>query len=265
MESSSYEFSSFEDGTGELERLKDQAAAAVDLELMLLRKAGIINANKVLEIGCGPGFVTPILAKAAPDSEILAVDFSEELLSRVDRNAAGDEKSRIHIACCSGSALPVREGWSDFTYARFLLQHVPGPAHFVEEAYRSCSVGGIFCVVDSDDGLLLQYPEDGFVCDILAEADAKQQRIGGDRKIGRKLPAMLHTAGFVEIETQIVQLTPKDIPFKALLRMGLGYKAEFVGKKMQLEEAIGRLEKCYEDGGYFFSTGIFIVTGKKGA
>ncbi len=263
MESSSYEFSSFEDGTGELLRLKDQAGVAANLESSLLKSSGLAGAGKVLELGCGPGFVTSILADAAPGSEVLAVDYSEELLGELNRGLSDEKRRRIHAVRCDGAAVPVPSGWSDFIYARFLLQHVAEPGAIIAEAQRVSASGGVFCAVDSDDGLLIQYPEDGFICGLLKKAEQRQAEIGGDRRIGRKLPVMLREAGFQDVSVKVVHLTPNDIPFTLLLGMGLGYKAELVGMKSELDEAIVRLENEYNEGRYFFSTGIFVVTGRK--
>ena len=65
----------------------------------------IENANKYLEIGCGPGILTQIIAKQHPDVEIIANDISPEMNKLARQDLAEDLKSRIKYTISEQLAL----------------------------------------------------------------------------------------------------------------------------------------------------------------
>ncbi|WP_372369349.1 hypothetical protein [Candidatus Uabimicrobium sp. HlEnr_7] len=60
LNSESYNFDNFgeKESANEIERLKKQATAFLQLELKSLKRLGIGPNMRSLEIGCGPGFIT---------------------------------------------------------------------------------------------------------------------------------------------------------------------------------------------------------------
>lgn len=265
MNSGSYEFDSFHNRSDELGRLSEQAKHFVGLEKRLLSELGVTQMSRILEIGCGPGFVTRLLHAIAPHSTIIAVDRSLDLLKRLPTDPPGDASGAIWPIQSSGEHLPVPENWAQFAYARFLLQHVPDPLSIAREARRALEPGGTFCVADSDDGLVLQHPENARLSQLLRDADRSQREAGGDRYVGRKLPQILHDAGFVDIRSRVVGITSSDAPIAMLLKMALGYKAELTGQRDTLARIIAETAESTARGQYFFATGVVVVIGRKAA
>ena len=87
----------------------------------------------------------------------------------------------------------------DFIYARLLFQHLAHPGRALASVRRVLRPGGIACVVDVDDGLFLLEPEPPELAPFMARARAGQRAAGGDRYVGRKLPALFREAGFAEV------------------------------------------------------------------
>lgn len=264
MPSGSYEFDQFSESGDELRRLEVQASTVAALEAEILRGVGIGSCRRIIEIGAGPGFVTKLLAANAPDSAILAIDYSEKLLEQCKMRVAEAGLERVLPTRALGEALPLSDGWGDFAYARFLLQHVPDALEVIAESYRCLGARGMFCAVDSDDALLLHYPEQPVISDLLHDADLAQRKEGGDRKIGRKLQTLLYEAGFRNIQSRILTFTTTQMPLELLMGMGLGYKAKLLGREAEVRQSTLRLKPFATDGSFFFAVGVVLVTGQKG-
>lgn len=94
---------------------------------------------KILDIGCGAGFLTNDLARQGMD--VLGFDASEASL-RVAR--AHDATGRVHYQLGDANHLPFADGSFDVACALDFLEHVDDPAHIVAEAARVLRPGGLF-------------------------------------------------------------------------------------------------------------------------
>lgn len=263
MSSGSYRFDRFSDPGSEAERLKTQATSVSAFEAALLAELGIADSPRILEVGAGPGFVTRLLASSAPRSTIVSLDYSLDLLRQLKTNIDPADAGRILAACALAETLPLPNNEFHFAYARFLLQHVPSPLAVTREIHRCLREDGTICVVDSDDSLVLHYPEQPQIVEFLEKAQLAQTAAGGDRHIGRKLQYLLHKAGFSNIRTRIFNFTSTQMELEVLMGMALGYKAELLGKKTDLASWISHLKPLAEQGAFHFSTGICLAIGSK--
>ena len=263
MNTGSYNFDTLADSSFQAQRLRQQAMAVRGIETKILREAGIQPDDDVLEIGSGPGFVTDLLAELAPQGGLHAVEPSATLIAQVDGNVQAPPAQGLFLHQAFGDALPVADGSIDFTYARFVLQHVTRPQAVVEEVYRVSRPGGRFCAVDSDDGLVIFHPEEARTQEILRTAQDIQAQQGGDRFIGRKLQEMMHRAGFVDIQTRVLSLTGTDLPFPVLFNILLGYKASLSGNRFDMPGLLADLSADVAAGRRMVAAGVFVVSGRK--
>jgi SAM-dependent methyltransferase len=112
-------------------------------------------------------------------------------------------------------------GSFDFAYARFVLQHLPDPDVGLRGLLRLLAPGGRVVVLDADDGLLAIHPEPAELAVIMGELERRQRRAGGDRRVGRKLPHLLHEAGFAQVGFHVVPLTTHQLGREALLELAV--------------------------------------------
>lgn len=263
MSTGSYNFETMSDTAFQADRLRQQAQAVRGIEAGILRSAGIQAGHDVLELGCGPGFVTDLLAELAPDGSLYAVEPSPTLLAQMESNVRNKPRRGLYPIQACGDRLPIPDGGIDFSYARFVLQHIPGPEAVISEVHRVTRPGGRFCAVDSDDGLVVLYPEDPRVSQVLRVAQAAQAEKGGDRFIGRKLQNMMVAAGFVNVKSRILALTSTDLPFAVLFNILLGYKASLLNDAIDLNALFRDLSEQVAGGHQLMAGGVFIVTGEK--
>ena len=259
----SYNLEDLEGPEKELDRLRRQGENFKHMEVGILRKVGLQAHHKVLELGCGPGFVSKIIAEVACDGAMVCVDIDQKLLDILPKEVTRPPKGGLEVYQCSADAVPVADGWADFTYARFLLQHVPDPLAIVHEAHRATAAGGRFCAVDSDDGLILHYPEDARIAGFLRDAEAAQAKHGGDRFVGRKLMSLMQQAGFKKMNASIVSLTSTEIPFQALAGILFGYKSSLLGRREETQAMLAELGQAAVAGKFLLCGGVFVVTGEK--
>lgn len=259
----SYKIKNFAESETELKRLQDQANIMKALEKKFLLDCGIKPHHRVLEVGCGPGFITNILCELAPEGEIIATDTDEDLLKICRKNITNPPKGGVKIINANEEDLSAYKNSIDFVYLRFVLQHVPDKEKLLASVYESLAPGGVVCVLDSDDGLILHYPEDAFQVKLLKAAQTNQAAKGGDRHIGRKLSYILKKMKFKDVRNKIISFTTSDIPFLALAQILFGHKSQIAGKSEETKTWIEETSVKVEKGEYFLSAGIFLTTGKK--
>lgn len=183
----------------ELERLEAQLHLSWERELRLLKWLGLRDGMSILDVGCGPGFMTEQLQRAFPNSPITALDVEPLMISLAQQHLqdANGHKPTFVIASIDDMGLP--DNAFDFAIARYVFQHLPQPIAAAREILRVLRVGGTAAVIDVDAmvwGIVQPYyPQ---LHAILGKSGNAQA--GGDRLIGRKLWRILHRAGFADCE-----------------------------------------------------------------
>jgi predicted TPR repeat methyltransferase len=104
-----------------------------------LRKVfGATNARRLLDLGCGTGFIINIAKKYV--KAIDGVDVTEAMLTRVDRS--GDAVIRLHIA--DSGSFSVTEGSYDVVTAYSFLHHLYDIEPTLRNAAKALRPGGKF-------------------------------------------------------------------------------------------------------------------------
>lgn len=107
--------------------------------------AGIIGdvaGKKILDLGCGTGRESILLAKAG--ARVTGVDFSEEMLDVARSNAAGLEVTFINAEV---GAVPLEEQF-DLVLCSLVLSHVPDLLPAMKEMARLTRPGGKIIITD---------------------------------------------------------------------------------------------------------------------
>jgi SAM-dependent methyltransferase len=128
------------------ERLIPEHATTREERLLLLRhvfayefaKTTIKPGSSVIEVGCGEGYGTSLLAQAA--STITGLDVDEETVAHASRKYGSDT---VRFRSYDGRTLPFAEGSFDAAVSFQVIEHVRDDASFVDELHKVLKPGGI--------------------------------------------------------------------------------------------------------------------------
>jgi len=109
----------------------------------LVCDVGSLPRARVLDIGCGPGWIAVELARRNPEWEIVAVDPSASMRTRGAALAArAGVSNRVSFEAGEASSLPGASGSFDIVISNFVLHHLANPVEMLNEAARVRRPGG---------------------------------------------------------------------------------------------------------------------------
>jgi ubiquinone/menaquinone biosynthesis C-methylase UbiE len=180
-----------------LEAKTDAKAAAQQL-----RSVGLAEGMRAVDMGCGTGAVTRVMARLAGPGRVVGVDLSASRLATA-RELANRDGLTIDFRPGLATSLPAPTGFFDFSWARFLFQYLPEPELALRELVRVTRPGGIVAVADLDGQLDQIYPMDPALRVELVEAMRLLGSTGFDPLVGRKLFSWFQRAGLVDVSVQV--------------------------------------------------------------
>lgn len=110
----------------------------------LLRRLHPAADHRILEVGCGPGYFSPVLARAVPQGELVLADIQPEMLAIARRRLQKRYLANVAYHLCDGHHFP----FADSSFDRIVLVCVLG-----EIAEHSAYLRE-FARLLKDDGLL---------------------------------------------------------------------------------------------------------------
>ena len=227
-EKKSYDFDSFTlaQSSAELERLQKQAEMVADIEIPRLNTLGLDQSSRILDMGCGPGFITAKIAEQCSDSIVLGIDKSRDLLD-VARKIIAPRHSNLSFRQGDVYQTDLEDNKFDFVYSRFIFQHLDKPQEALKEINRISKPGGRVCIADIDDSLLLIHPELPGLEPLKEMAHMAKLEMAGDRYIGRKLAGLMEKAGFKNIKVRMECLSSLDIGWEAFYGISVGFRYHY--------------------------------------
>ena len=216
------------DAAAEGKRLELQVREALALELPFLAQIGLSPSATVVDLGCGPGYLSVELARLVPQGTVWAIDGDATLLAQAEERFRARELANGRFSASWADDLPLPDDAVDLVYSRFLLQHVRDPAAVVAEAARIVRPGGHAIAVDTDDGALLLHPEPPGFRRLLAASQEAQRRLGGSRHIGRRLKQLFVDAGLLDVRVDLVPFTSEMVGMGTFLDIAVGYKQQII-------------------------------------
>ena len=153
----------------------------------------------LLDCGCGPGTITLGMAEAiAPGAAVgIDVESSEIEQAAALANRRGIGNARFQVA--SVYELPFDSNSFDRVFCNALMEHLAQPDAALEEIRRVLKPGGLIGVCSPDWGGYIVSPGSRELDRALAFYRKMQTRNGGDPTVGRKLGAMLSSAGYSDV------------------------------------------------------------------
>lgn len=95
-----------------------------DLLGLVAERAGGTDCGRVLDLGCGTGNLSFLLARTCPGARFLGVDPSPKMIALFDRRFAGSD--RLSSARGDALAIPAEDAAFDLVVTSLALHHVPG-------------------------------------------------------------------------------------------------------------------------------------------
>jgi ubiquinone/menaquinone biosynthesis C-methylase UbiE len=165
-----------------------------------IRASGLCGGERVLDVGCGLGQFSRMLARAAgPRGTVIGVEHDPDQLAEAHRQAREDgEESLVEFRRGDALDLPLEDdewGTFDVAHARFVLEHVTDPFAVVQSMARAVRPGGRVILEDDDHEVLRLVPEPPDVMDAWRAYYLTYQCQGKDPYVGRNLIALMHKAG----------------------------------------------------------------------
>lgn len=105
------------------QRLRVLAEAFAPATRRFVREAGLARPRLAVDLGCGPGYSTHLLAEALGCDRVVGLDISRRFIARAGRTATDRVSFRRHDV----TSVPFPVEASDVVYCRFLLTHLPRP------------------------------------------------------------------------------------------------------------------------------------------
>ncbi|MBL7716013.1 MAG: methyltransferase domain-containing protein [Bdellovibrionales bacterium] len=182
----------------ELRRLGIQHGLWLAHARKLWWKAGFGGSDRLLDIGCGPGYTSIDLSRfAGPKASVTAIDTSEKFLGHLNQRIQNEGFHQIQTHRSTLEDLALKKKDYDGAYCRWVLCFVKDPKHCLEKISSHLRPGAIFALQEYVDyGSMALYPEPG-VLPTVVEAIFKSWRArGGDPDVGQGLPKLLEQTGF---------------------------------------------------------------------
>lgn len=127
----------------EIERLQIQSAILANITRRLIHESGIRSGMSVLDIGCGAGDVSILLAEAVgPNGRVVAIDREERAIETTRSRAEAAGHRNVKAILAADDDIPVAEPF-DAALGRNILLHQPDPASMIRRAAAALRPGGI--------------------------------------------------------------------------------------------------------------------------
>jgi 2-polyprenyl-3-methyl-5-hydroxy-6-metoxy-1,4-benzoquinol methylase len=186
------------------DRLRLLAAATEPGTMRLLDDVGVAAGMTCLDVGCGGGDVSRLLAqRVGTGGTVVGIDLDAELVAIAAAEA--EALGLRQLSFRAGSALELRESGVDVVYARFLLTHLADREAALAAMLGALRPGGTLVVEDIDFAGHFAYPDCPALHEFSRLYTALARTTGGDAEIGRAVPSLLRRAGAADVRVQISQ------------------------------------------------------------
>jgi 2-polyprenyl-3-methyl-5-hydroxy-6-metoxy-1,4-benzoquinol methylase len=123
-----------------------------------------IQNGTVLDVGCGNGCLTRLIAKTFPSTHVVGVDISEEQIAVSRESASKEMLTNTHWHVCDVFHLDelktLHPELFDVVHCRFVLSHLPDPLKAVDNMLARLKSGGCLVIEEIGEKFTFQYPSE---------------------------------------------------------------------------------------------------------
>jgi ubiquinone/menaquinone biosynthesis C-methylase UbiE len=171
-------------------------------------------ADRVLDVGIGPGTITIDLAGRLPAGSVVGVDFASAAVAATQELANARSVRNLQLFVGDVYRLGFGDASFDVVHAHQLLQHLADPVAALRELRRVCVPGGLVAVRDADYAAMTWHPSSTALTRWLALYHEVARSNGGEPDAGRRLLSWAHAAGFSAVDSSASAwcfATPADL------------------------------------------------------
>jgi len=167
-----------------------------------LLRAGLRVSMRALDLACGTGAVTRVMAKIAGNACVTGLDMST---ARLEQARILAQRDGVEVDFVQGEVqeLPFPDDAFKFTHARFLFQYLSEPQAALREMVRVTRPNGSVVVADLDGQITRLYPMDETLSKDVRDALRMLAEYGFDPHVGRKLFRWFREAGMVNVKVTV--------------------------------------------------------------
>src|SRR5829696_548146 len=143
----------------------------------LLARVPLRSAERVVDLGCGPGNSTELLVERFPGARVVGIDMSEDMLRKARGRVPSATFSRADVAAWQP------DGPVDLVFANAVLQWLPGHERLLPRLMGFLAPGGVLALQMPDNldepshALMRETAADGPWASLLASAAASRERL----------------------------------------------------------------------------------------
>ncbi|GAA3618376.1 methyltransferase domain-containing protein [Microlunatus ginsengisoli] len=156
-------------------------------------------ADRLLDVGAGPGTISIDLAGRLESGFVEAVDSAPAAIAAGTRAAAESGLDRIRFSVGDVYALDFADDSFDVSHAHQVLQHLADPVAALREMRRVTRPGGLVAVRDADYASMTWFPDAPGLDRWQSIYRQVAKAMGGEPDAGRRLKEWVLQAGFTEL------------------------------------------------------------------
>ena len=174
-----------------------------------LEIAGLKKGMNVLDVGCGTGAITRIIAEIVNPGRVIGIDFSAERLEIAKGLAHEAGIENVEFIQCDILQERDFSNWPknffNLVWSRFLFEYLKKPEEVLRKLKELVAPGGKVVVADLDghQGAYF-YPIEKEIEQTISKVFRRLPKEGFDPFVGRKLYNMFYKAGFKDIKVHIL-------------------------------------------------------------
>jgi SAM-dependent methyltransferase len=219
---------------------------------------GATAGDRVLDVGCGPGFfVSELLDAVGPDGSVVGVDLSPDMLAVATKRAQG--RPNAEFIESAAAPLPLPDQDFDRALSVQVMEYVDDVAAALGELHRVLRPRGRVVVWDVDWSTLSWHSTDAVRMARMVEAwDSHLTHPA----LPRTLAAQLRDAGFSDVRMEAHVFTTNELDPGDLRRLSGDADPQLRGEQglLSADEAQAWADEQYalaDDGRFFFSVTQF--------
>lgn len=243
-EASTYAITGGDEGRERLERM---AKLRSDATRRLLESAGVPAGARCLDLGCGTGHGTRLLAEmVGPAGSVVGVDVDAPMIEANRRDAPPNAEFRV------ADLRAIQEGGFDLAYLGLVLMHLPKPDDVIASVVRSLRPGGVLVSEDGDSLASHCEPPSPAFDRMIEMFERLLAGRTGDARSVLSLPTAFRRAGLVEVKLSLYQLVATASDLKEILPLTLALSSEAIASDGiasadEIDEVVAQLYELSED------------------